>query len=293
MSLKPAYFAKEAAINTRRNLLMAAAAVLAVTLSMFFVGSTMMVWRFFDNVTARWKNDVQINAFLADDATESQRSAAEVEIREWNEVKAVTFISKEEALEEFREMFADQEALVDSVTADTLPASFRISLEDPSMLPQVQDRLEKVAGIDDVVSAQEEVKRVQRVVTILNAFLLVLAVILVIAAVVLVSNTIRLAIYARRREIEIMRLVGATNWFIRWPFILEGLFQGLVGAGLAIAILLVVKKLAVQWLSNTASFLPLGIPGTFVAFAAFAMVFLSVLIAGGGSALSLRRYLDV
>jgi cell division transport system permease protein len=161
------------------------------------------------------------------------------------------------------------------------------------MLPQVQDRLEKVAGIDDVVSAQEEVKRVQRVVTILNAFLLVLAVILVIAAIVLVSNTIRLAIYARRREIEIMRLVGATNWFIRWPFIIEGLFQGLVGAGLAIAILLVVKKFAVQWLANTASFLPLGIPGAFVAFAGFTMVLLSVLIAGGGSALSLRRYLDV
>lgn len=293
MSLKPAYFAREAATNTRRNLLMAFAAVLTVAFAMLFVGSTMMIWRVFENVTARWKNDVQINAFLVDDATQSQISAAEVEIREWNEVKSVTFVSKEEALEEFREMFADQEQLVDSVTADTLPASFRIALHDPNTLPQVQNRLEKVVGVEDVVSAQEEVKRVQRIVTIVNIVLGIVGVILLVAAVVLVSNTIRLAIYARRREIEIMKLVGATNWFIRWPFILEGLFQGIVGAAVAIVVLLVAKAFLVEWLARTAPFVPWGIPTTFAVFTSGIILLFSIAIAAGGSALSLRRYLDV
>lgn len=293
MSLKPAYFAKEAAVNTRRNLLMAFAAVLTVAFAMLFVGSTMMIWRVFENVTARWKNDVQINAFLVDDATQSQISAAEVEIREWNEVKSVTFVSKEEALEEFREMFADQEQLVDSVTADTLPASFRIALHDPNTLSQVQNRLEKVVGVEDVVSAQEEVKRVQRIVTIVNIVLGIVGVILLIAAVVLVSNTIRLAIYARRREIEIMKLVGATNWFIRWPFILEGLFQGIVGAAVAISVLLIAKAFLVEWLARTAPFVPWGIPTTFAVFTSGIILVFSIAIAAGGSALSLRRYLDV
>ncbi|MCC7078936.1 MAG: ABC transporter permease [Acidimicrobiia bacterium] len=293
MSLKPAYFAKEAAVNTRRNLLMAFAAVLTVAFAMLFVGSTMMIWRVFENVTARWKNDVQINAFLVDDATQSQISAAEVEIREWNEVKSVTFVSKEEALEEFREMFADQEQLVDSVTADTLPASFRIALHDPNTLSQVQNRLEKVVGVEDVVSAQEEVKRVQRIVTIVNIVLGIVGVILLIAAVVLVSNTIRLAIYARRREIEIMKLVGATNWFIRWPFILEGLFQGIVGAAVAISVLLIAKAFLVEWLARTAPFVPWGIPTAFAVFTSGIILVFSIAIAAGGSALSLRRYLDV
>jgi cell division transport system permease protein len=293
MSLKPAYFAKEAVVNSRRNLLMALAAVLAVALSMFLLGSSMMVWRVFENVTARWKNDVQINAFLVDDATQSQISAAEVEVREWNEVKAVTFISKEEALEEFREMFSDQEQLVESVTADTLPASFRISLHDPNTLPQVSDRLAKVAGVEDVVSAQETVKRVQRISAIMNMALLAVAIILLVAAVVLVSNTIRLAIYARRREIEIMKLVGATNWFIRWPFILEGLFQGLIGAGAALVILLTSKKFIFDWLVNSVPFVPWGIPNSFVVLVSIVIILVSTLIAVGGSALSLRRYLDV
>lgn len=294
MSLKPAYFAKEAVINTRRNLLMALAAAMTVAFAMLFVGSTMMTWRVFENVSGRWKDDVAVEAFLADDATQGQIAAAEKEISGWKEVKSVTFVSKDEALKKFREWFANEQALVESVTADTLPASFEVALHDPDTLPVIEARLEKVAGVDDATSAKETVARVQKLVTVVNIVLIVVASVLVVAAIVLISNTIRLAIYARRREIEIQKLVGATNWFIRWPFVIEGLFQGFIGAATAVVVLLVGKTLLIDnWLAAATPYMPWGIPPIFMVFTSITVAIVGILIAVGGSALSLRRYLEV
>ena len=293
MAMKPAYFAREAASNLRRNLLMALASILAVAISLFLVGSVLMFFKVVQNITRQWENDVVINAFIKDDATPAQIAAAKSTILGYKEVKGAKFVSKADAYDEFKDMFRDQKGIVESVTAETLPASFRISLKDPQTLPAVSSRLEKVVGIDDVVSAKDTVKRVQTLLQWLSLIVLGAAAVLLAAAIVLISNTIRLAIFARRKEIAIMKLVGATNWFIRWPFMLEGLVQGLVGAIVAIGLMLLVNQTLFGLLRRSVPFVPFGISGGWMFLSCALVAIIGALIAVGGTSFALRKYLEV
>ena len=293
MALKPAYFAKEAAGNLRRNALMAVASVLAVAISLVLVGSVLMLSKVVNNITTHWQDDVVINVFLLPDASEAQIAAARTTIGDYKEVKDVTFVSKAEAHEEFQEMFAHEKELVENVDVDTLPASFRISLNDPDTLETVSERMEKIEGVDEVISAKEEVQKVQTVLRVLSLIVLIAALILLVAAVVLISNTIRLAIFARRKEIAIMKLVGATNWFIRWPFMLEGLIQGLVGAGIAIVVMWFGHEFGLNWVNSKVAFLPLGIKPGYMVLTYIVVAVLGAAIAVGGTFLALRKHLEV
>lgn len=293
MAIKPAYFAKEAASNVRRNMLMAIASILAVAISLVLVGSVFMLSKVVSNITRHWENDVVINVFLLPDATDAQIASAQSTILEYKEVKDVKFVSKKDAYEEFQEMFQHEKELVENVDADTLPASFRISLHDPETLETVSERMEKIEGVDEVLSAKDEVQKVQTVLRILSLIVFFVAAILLAAAVVLISNTIRLAIFARRKEIGIMKLVGATNWFIRWPFMLEGLLQGLAGAVIAIGLMWLIREFIFNWVNSRLAFLPLGISNTYMLMTYGLVALVGAAIAVGGTFAALRKHLEV
>lgn len=224
MAVRPAYFVREAASNLGRNFLMFVAAAVAVAISLSLFGAVLLFQRIVSNVTTQWQNDVVMNVFLKDDAAANSADVKRIgeEIQGYKEVKGVTYVTKNEAYDEFRTMFGNQPELVESVTPETLPASFRVSLNDNDTLETVQDRIRTISGVDEVNSAVEQVKSIQRVLTYLQVGVMIAGIVLLVSSVVLISNTIRLAIFARRKEIAIMKLVGATNWFIRWPFLLEG-----------------------------------------------------------------------
>ncbi len=293
MALKPAYFAQEAVSNLRRNLLMAIASMMAVAISLVLLGSVGMLFKVVSNITRQWRDDVMINAYILDDASQAQITSAQESITEYKEVKEVTFVSKKEAYVEFADMFQNQEVFVDNVDADTLPASFRISLHDPDTLEVVSDRIVKIEGVEDVRTAKEVVRRIQTVINFTMMIIVGAAIILLGAAIVLISNTIRLAIFARRKEISIMKLVGATNWFVRWPFMIEGMIQGLVGALIAIAMMELLRGVVINWVSGRVAFLPLGIGVGYMLVVYVAIAVIGVGIAGFGTFLSLRKHLDV
>lgn len=232
------FLLKEAMISLRRNVLVVVAAVLTVFISLAVALAALVVNEVFRLNTLAWQEGVQIIVFLNDEGQNgvtvgSHESLLGV-IDSWEEVKDARYFTKTDAWAEYQELFAGQPELLD-INPTILPASIRIELTDISLHNSVRFRIEQQAGpVRQVIVASESIEQIQELSTVINVGLLSASIVLGMAAVVLIANTIRLAIYARRDEVSIMKLVGASNWFIRVPFLLEGLIEGTIGAGLAV-----------------------------------------------------------
>lgn len=232
------FLMKEAMVSLRRNLLIVAGAVLAVFISLSLALGALVVNEILRVNTLAWQEGVHVIAFLWDEGDSGVPVNAHAtlleEVRSWEEVKDARYVSKSEAWLEYQELFAGQEELLD-IDPTILPASFRIELVDIEFHTSVRFRLEQQQQtVRQVATAADSIEQLQTLSSFLNVFGLGMAVVLGLAAVVLIANTIRLAIYARRDEVSIMKLVGASNWFIRVPFLMEGLIEGVVGAALAV-----------------------------------------------------------
>ena len=293
--MKIRYFLSETVNNLRRNALMAVAATSTVAISLLLLGGVEILGMVVGNVTNSWEAKVEISTFLRDDANSGEIQALESEVAQMPEVKDVTYVSKAQAYEEFKETYADTPQLYEALSPDSLPASLRIALTDAQYTQEVAARIQGASGVDEVRFGGEIIRRLLQVNTLLRTVTLVLSVILMIASAALIANTIRLGIYARREEIGIMKLVGATNWFIRIPFMLEGLVAALLGALLAAGIV---------WFADAMLFTRLAQAVPFLA-PAFnfstreLMTVVAALVAVGtgvglvGSGMATRRFLQV
>ncbi|MDH3261638.1 MAG: permease-like cell division protein FtsX [Acidimicrobiia bacterium] len=229
------YLIQQAFTSLRRNALVVAAAILAVFVSLTLAFGALVVNELFQVNTTRWQEGVHVVVFMKDDVSQDAQLDLQREIQSWDEVDETSYCDKTCAWLEFKGMFADQPALLEETDASILPASIRIKLTDVNYYRDITFRLLDNAAVRKTVTAGERFDQLSSISNILNALGLGLAILLGAASVVLIANTIRMAIYARRDEVSVMRLVGASNWFIRIPFLLEGMLQGLVGAALAVA----------------------------------------------------------
>jgi cell division transport system permease protein len=232
------FLVKEAFISLRRNLLIVAGAILAVFISLTLAFGALVVNEVLRINTLAWQEGVHVIAFLNDAGENGVPSDAHesllADVGSWDEVENVFYVSKAEAWIEFQELFADQPELLE-IDPTILPASLRIELVDIELHSSVKFRLEQqTQTVRQVATAADSIEQLQSLSNILNVLGLGMAIVLGLSAVVLIANTIRLAIYARRDEVSIMKLVGASNWFIRVPFLLEGMIEGVVGAALAV-----------------------------------------------------------
>lgn len=232
------YLLEQALTNLRRNVLVVFAAVIAVFVMLTLVFATIVLRWAIDRDIGRWDDNVRVIAFLSDDVGLDEVDRLMGEIRQWDEVDSVIYFSKAEALIEFRELFADQQSLLQVVEEDPsiLPASIRIRPVEAADYRAISERLVVIPGIQRVSAADEAIDALVQRSSRLQTFAVWIVVVLGAAAVVLIANTIRIAIFARRDEIAIMKLVGAGNWFVRIPFFLEGILEGVVGAALAVAL---------------------------------------------------------
>lgn len=225
-------------ISLRRNMLVVAGAILAVFISLSLALGALVVNEILRINTIAWQQGVHVIAFLNDEGGGGVTSGAHTEmlaeIQGWDEVKSANYFDKTRAWAEYQEIFAGQPELLE-IDPTILPASIRIELTDIDLHQSVRFRLDQRTGtVRQVYTAAESIEQLQSLSSVLNVLGLGMAIVLGVAAVVLIANTIRLAIYARRDEVSIMKLVGASNWFIRVPFLLEGMIEGLVGAALAV-----------------------------------------------------------
>ncbi len=261
-------------------------------ISLFLTFGTLIFGEIARLNTLQWSDDVRVIAFLKDDFRNTQELQDQVQA--WAEVDEVFYISKPEAYEEALEMFADE------------PATLRVFVENPSIAPAsirvrpleldryevIEQRLQNTPGVEKVVSAGEAVDQIAAIRDGLRVFFWVLAAALGIAAVALIANTIHMAIYARREELEIMKLVGAGSWYVRTPFWLEGMIEGLIGAALAVAVTFGLYELAVDNLQGGIQFVDIEVSREFLQ--RWSAIFLGVGLAVGffGSSISLavHRY---
>jgi cell division transport system permease protein len=286
------YFFSETVTNLKRNLLMTVAAVSTVAISLLLLGGVQILGMTVNKMTDDWEAKVEVSVFFLPDATQNEIDAVGADLSEMSEVDNFTFVSQDEAYEEFKE---DYPELVGPLPRDALPASYRIKLHDADSAEEVAARLVGAPGIDDVDYGGTVIKKLLQVNSLLRTITLVMSVILMVAAAALIANTIRLAIYARRDEIGIMKLVGATNWFIRIPFMLEGLFAALVGALVSIGIVLGSNWLLFSRVGNALPFLE-----NVFRFSAGELFSVTIVLVGvgtlvglAGSSMALRRFLEV
>jgi cell division transport system permease protein len=294
MAFKLDYFARETAVSLRRNLMMTFAGILTVAVSLFLFGGVLLLSRMVDHGTSRWKEGVELEVFFVPTATDQQIRAVQTELEQSPNVKRFEFISQRAAYELFRKIFADEPDLIANADPSKLPPSFRVVPEDPALTGTVALQFRGRAGVDEVLTAQEQVKRMLRAISWIRRLFFGISGILLASSLFLIVNTIRLATFARRREIQIMKLVGATNWFIRIPFMLEGLIQGATGAGLAFGAVYVLQRILSDLVSRSE-----GIFSSFFITSGDAIgIGLLVLALGAavgaiGSMIGLRRFLDV
>ncbi|MEA2587803.1 MAG: cell division transport system permease protein [Actinomycetota bacterium] len=293
MGLRLKYFAGEAVVNLKRNLFMTIAAISTVAVSLFLLGGVIVLGHIVNNVVGTWEGKVELNVFLRDDISPTQQATLQDSIKGMPEVQDVIYDSKQQAFQEYKKMFEGSPALIQNVDPNALPASFRVKLHDPSKVDSVRSQLIGRAGIDSVTFGGDAVKKLLRINALLRTISLVMTILLLTAATVLIANTIRLAIYARRREIGVMKLVGATNWFIRVPFIFEGVVEAVAGAMVAAGVIWLAKMLWLDRLSSFLAFLPIGITAATVAKMFVVLVVVGISVGALGSTLALRRFLEV
>lgn len=289
MPLKVGYFVKEASTNLRRNKLMTIAAVLTAAVSLLLLGGVLTLGSFVSSITRDLENRVEVSVFLKDDITDTQQSDVKSTLDGLPVVTKVTYVSKEEAFKEFKELYRDQPALYENVDADVLPASYQVQLDDPEHVDAIRSKLDRNPAVEEIADHRETVDRLVRFTDLLRTFSYVMILVLLFAAVLLISNTTQLAIYGRRREIEIMKLVGATNWFVRLPFMLEGVAAGTAGAIIALLLLAAGKSIA-------KSQIPVFIPTSSLGAASWGqsatLLVLGMSVGALGSAVAVRRFLE-
>jgi len=289
------YVARETWTNLRRNFLMTSAAILTVAVSLSLVGGALLLRQGVSRATVQWRGGVELSIFMQPDATPPQTDAVERQLSQMPEVKKVTYVGQDAAYDEFKRMFANEPDMVESVTAKDLPPSYRVVPKRAEFVDAIGEHFKNSEGVRKVVFARETVQTLLKVTRILQILIFGVAAVLFVSALVLILNTIRMAIFARRREVAIMKLVGATNWFIRVPFMLEGMIQGVAGAAVAFVVVFLGRNLVAQAVNSYDLQLirQLVVSSQEAIATGIVILFAGAVIGTVSSAIAVGRFLDV
>lgn len=288
------YFIKEVYLSFRRNGWMALASVGTVMLSLFILGFFALVVLNLNKMADTLESQVQISVYLKADVEKGGTDAIEKELKQLNGVQSIKFIPKEQAIEKFREQLGDQQFLLDALDGtNPLPDSFALTASSPELVRDLARQAESIEGVESVSYSQDIVDHLFGLTHLIRLTGAAVIVLLFGAAIFIISNTIRLTVFARRKEIAIMKYVGATDWFIRWPFLLEGIVLGFAGGGIASLLLYAVYINITNEIYQVMAFFPLIPVHPSMDYAAAALTVCGMLIGAAGSALSLKRYLKV
>jgi cell division transport system permease protein len=298
--VRPRFFLAEAIRSIRANVAVSIAATVTVLIAVFILGAFIPSFLYVQSSVDSQKERVDIRAYISDSAKVAQVNNLQdelVALQAQGLVREFTYINKDQALQELRERLKDP-SITEYLSTNPIPANFRIKPAQAEQADEVVQRLSANPAIDEglgVKYGEETTDKLLTVARFIQWAGLALITILLVASILLIGNTIRLSIFARRREVEVMKLVGATNWFIRWPFVIEGIICGLVGAVLSVALLWAVKVGVVdQWIDGTDSALQRD-EATTIGFPLLGLVLIAAgtFVGAIGSGITLRRFLKV
>ncbi|MDD2735005.1 MAG: permease-like cell division protein FtsX [Desulfuromonadaceae bacterium] len=292
------FYLTRAITNIRQNVFVNVVTVGTITLALLIVSLFLLVFVNLESATENWSERVQVTVYFDKELTGQEQSAFRQKITELSGVSRVSYVSRDEALKRFRGRLRGQETLLEGVSSEILPTSFEIALKrsyrDTVSVEEFVTKLKRISGITEVQYGEEWVRRFNSFLNFMRLLGALLGGFLVIAVIFIVSNTIKLTIYSRRDELEVMSLVGATRFFISAPFLLEGLIQGLAGSTLSLALL---YGLYEGFLQNAGSFITFNPAASGLSFLPVEHL-LTLLLAGAllgfiGSLTSLKRFITV
>jgi cell division transport system permease protein len=286
------FFLREALRGLRRSSAPALAALLTVVITALVLGVFIPIVQATTGTANEVRNRVVVDVYLKETASEADRTEVQRSLEGTAGVKSVEYISKDEALRELGRKVNDVGDKIELLGNNPLPSLFRVTPEDPDDLQAVVGRIPELAAVDEVQNRESDTGKILSATGLVKGLGAVMAALLVFASIALIANTIRLSVFARRREVEVMKLVGATNWFIRWPFVIEGMIVGFLGGVLAILLLALAKTTFVDPLAER--FELLAAPDTIdFPLLVVLLLFASVAVSALGSGITLRRFLRV
>jgi len=288
------YFIREAIASLRRNSLMSIASVSTVALSLLILGLFLVMVLNLNHMASVLESQVQISVYLQDSLNDREMREVGTKITNLPGVTMVTFVGKEEAMTRFKQRLGEQQGLL-SALGDTnpLPNGFEVKVDKPEMVKPTAQAIAQFKGIETTKFGQEVVEHLFSLTKMVRWFGVLLIMFLALAALFIISNTIRITVFARRKEIGIMKYVGATDWFIRWPFLIEGMILGLGGALIAVFLLAEAYGMLTSKVYESLAFLPLIPRSPFIMSISYLLLVLGAMIGALGSTISLRRFMKV
>lgn len=288
------YFIKEVYTSFKRNIWMTLASIFTVVLSLFILGFFSIVILNLNKMADTLESQVQISVYLKDDLSQEEIDKTKETLSKIEGLQDIKFTTREEAMENFKERLGDQQFLLDALDdTNPLPDSFSLTVTSPQQVKTIADTVVALNSVESASYSQDIINHLFNLTHLIRLIGVALIILLTGAAIFIISNTIRLTVFARRKEIAIMKYVGATDWFIRWPFLLEGICLGFIGGGLATIFLYIVYNQVTQEIYEAMAFFPLIPQHPFIDYISLAILVAGIIIGALGSTISLKRFLKV
>ena len=288
------YFVKETYKSIRRNGFMSFASISTVAVSLLVLGMFLMIFLNTNNLAQYLESQVQVSVYMQDSATAKELASVKDKLTKMPGVVKVTQVSKQQALERFKKRLGDQQQLLSSLGKENpFPNSFEIQVDSPERIKVLTPQIGQLPKVETAKFGQEVVEHLFQLTKILRFGGIILVVFLAMATLFIISNTIRLTVFARRKEVIIMKYVGATDWFIRWPFLLEGMTLGFCGAVVASLFINSIYSGLLERIHATLAFLPLLPTYPLLLYVDVFLLVAGTGIGALGSYISLRKFLQV
>ena len=288
------YFIQEVFHSLRRNNWMTFASIGTVAVSLFVLGVFLILVLNMNRLAGMLESQVQISVYLEDHLTDREKRQIGYDIESLQGIDSVTYVDRETAKERLKERLGDQKYLLDALSEDNpLPDAFEVTVTTPSVVESAAGAIAAMQGVEEAKYGQDVVEHLFDITRLMRIFGFVLMGLLGGATLFIISNTIRLTVFARRKEIAIMKYVGATDWFIRWPFLLEGIVLGCIGGFIAAVALRSFYAAMAAKIYSTLAFFPLMPQYPFMNYVTLAILLAGIVIGAIGSVISLKRFLRV
>ena len=288
------YFIQEVFHSLRRNNWMTFASIGTVAVSLFVLGVFLILVLNMNRLAGMLESQVQISVYLEDHLTDREKRQIGYDIESLQGIDTVTYVDREEAKARLAERLGDQKYLLDALSEDNpLPDAFEVTVTTPSVVESAAEAIDSLQGVEEAKYGQDVVEHLFDITRLMRIFGFVLMGLLGGATLFIISNTIRLTVFARRREIAIMKYVGATDWFIRWPCLLEGVVLGCIGGCIAAVALRSCYAAMAAKIYSTLAFFPLMPQYPFMNYVTLAILLAGIVIGAIGSVISLKRFLRV
>ncbi|WP_294464726.1 permease-like cell division protein FtsX [uncultured Anaerofustis sp.] len=292
-------FIRDSFQNIKRNSLMSVASVLSVVAALIIIGVFLVFALNLNFMTGEIENNLELKVYLNDGLTQAQKDSVKTNIEKNSLCKSVTYESKNDALTNFKQDFGDKSYLLNGYEGknNPLPESYIVKVTDSTKLKDMYSYSKDISGVKDVVYGEEVVDNLLKFNDMASVVCIVIFIVLSIVSIFIIYNTIKLTVYARRNDITVMKYVGATDCFIRFPFLIEGSILGLLGSSVSILIIRNIYYYVIGFIQGGGTGLPLGSgiapPGIIMGQVTLLFIVYGIIIGAAGSAFSIRKFLDV